>query len=135
MIARERDEVDRHALQHHLGAEEHRDQVAAGEKPDQPDAEQRRGDREVVPERRSCRHHLPPGDGHRADGRDQEQRAGQFDRQQVIGVKQVADVRDVPGRRRRIRPEAVVFIAQLASVSSQSSGVILAINKVVSASV
>ena len=51
VVPGERDEVDRHALQHHLGAEEHHDQVAAGQEPDQPDAEQDRADGEVVPER------------------------------------------------------------------------------------
>src|SRR5438067_3772272 len=50
VVAGERDEVERDALHHHLGAEEHRDQVAAGEEAHQPDAEERRGDREVVPE-------------------------------------------------------------------------------------
>ncbi len=55
MVAGERDEVDRHALQHHFGAQEHRDEVAPREEPHQPDAEQGGGDREEVPE---CDGHL-----------------------------------------------------------------------------
>ena len=42
------DEADRHALQHHLGRQEHDDHVPPAEKADQADAEQHGADDQVV---------------------------------------------------------------------------------------
>ena len=50
-VAGEGDKVDGHALQHHLGAQEHDDQVAAGEEADQPQGEQDGADNQVVVDR------------------------------------------------------------------------------------
>ena len=44
----ESDEVQSHALQHQFRAEEHHDQVPAGEEADQPKREQSRPDGEIV---------------------------------------------------------------------------------------
>ena len=48
VAAGERDQVDRHALEHQLGAQEHHDEVPARDEPDQPDHKHDRADGEVV---------------------------------------------------------------------------------------
>src|SRR5205814_881562 len=50
-VAGERRQVQRHPLQHHLGAEEHDDQVAPRQEADRPQAEQDGPDDEVVVQR------------------------------------------------------------------------------------
>src|SRR5262245_30788958 len=48
VIAPKRDQVDRHALEHQLGAEKHDDQVPARHEPDQPDHKHDRADGQVM---------------------------------------------------------------------------------------